>query len=127
MLAWADKFKIEMTESSDPPTSWLYNLLRGAYVFDWFEDTVSQPFRDWFRNITLRFAARTQAARQTRRAGEKHRLRVAGAGVVPVARLLCRRRHHRRRRNVHGTCHRPADLGNIAWLGFLTLMRVASR
>ena len=35
VLVWADRFKIELTESGNPPTSWLYNLLRGTYVFEW--------------------------------------------------------------------------------------------
>src|SRR6202023_540190 len=30
LLAWADKFKMELTESGQPPTSWFYNLIRRA-------------------------------------------------------------------------------------------------
>jgi len=43
MLAWADKFKIELTESTTPATSWVYNLLRGAYLFTWLKQRVWQP------------------------------------------------------------------------------------
>src|SRR5262249_19284882 len=38
LLAWADKFKIEMTESAERPTSWFYSLLRRAYIFEWLDD-----------------------------------------------------------------------------------------
>ncbi len=35
LLAWSDRFKVEMTESADPPTSWFYDLLRGSRLFHW--------------------------------------------------------------------------------------------
>jgi len=43
LLAWADRFKIELTEAAAPPTSWVYDLLRGAVVFRWFGERVWQP------------------------------------------------------------------------------------
>ena len=43
LLAWADKFKIELTESATPATSWVYNLLRGAYFFTWVNERLWQP------------------------------------------------------------------------------------
>ena len=30
LLAWADRFKLEMVESETPPTSWFYDLLRSS-------------------------------------------------------------------------------------------------
>ena len=30
LLAWSDRFKIEMIESDNPPTSWFYDLLRNS-------------------------------------------------------------------------------------------------
>ena len=41
LLAWADKFKMELVESGDAPQSWLYTLLRRAYLFDWIEENFS--------------------------------------------------------------------------------------
>ncbi|MBV9491932.1 MAG: ABC transporter permease subunit, partial [Verrucomicrobia bacterium] len=43
LLAWADKFKMELTESDQAPGSWLYDLLRRAYLFVWLEEHVSEP------------------------------------------------------------------------------------
>src|SRR5664279_5278084 len=54
LLAWADKFKVELTESATPATSWIYNLLRGAYLFTWLGTRVWQPLMD----KTFRMATR---------------------------------------------------------------------
>src|SRR6185312_5060621 len=40
LVAWAEKFKLEQTESKDNPTSWVLNLLRGSYVLAWFSNHV---------------------------------------------------------------------------------------
>ena len=53
LLAWADKFKIELTESAAPATSWVYELLRGAYVFTWFDERVVQPLTDALSRVAL--------------------------------------------------------------------------
>ena len=46
LLAWADKFKIELIESSEAPQSWLYNFLRRAYIFPWIEEHIFCPLSD---------------------------------------------------------------------------------
>jgi NitT/TauT family transport system permease protein len=46
LLAWADRFKIELTASSDPPRSWCLNLLRRAYLFPWLKDKILRPISD---------------------------------------------------------------------------------
>jgi len=123
LLAWADKFKIELTESTDPPTSWLYNLLRGAYLFTWLEEKILLPVRDEFRNLTLRFAAKSQNPRHDGRSYAGLAIRLAGAAVAlwigyyAVCGILAGL----------ATVHqhvKPAELGQIAWLGLLTLLRV---
>lgn len=63
LLAWADKFKIELTESSDPPRSWLYDLVRRAYVFEWLNIRIWEPISDTLRNVTLRAAETGDAAK----------------------------------------------------------------
>ncbi len=40
LLAWADKFKVEMTESEEPPQSWFLDLLAGS----WLLERVSERF-----------------------------------------------------------------------------------
>jgi NitT/TauT family transport system permease protein len=48
LLAWADRFKIEMTESDNPPTSWFYDLAHNARVVQWFENKIAMPLFEWF-------------------------------------------------------------------------------
>src|SRR5262245_42755481 len=38
LVAWAEKFKLEQTESRDNPTSWVLNLLQRSYVLAWMSD-----------------------------------------------------------------------------------------
>ena len=32
LLAWSERFKVEMVESDNPPTSWFYDLLHDARI-----------------------------------------------------------------------------------------------
>ena len=57
LLAWADKFKMELVESGDAPQSWLYTFLRRAYLFDWVEEKISQPISDAFVRLKKRLGA----------------------------------------------------------------------
>lgn len=43
LLAWADRFKVEMVESDNPPTSWFYDLLHRASLTAWFHRRVTVP------------------------------------------------------------------------------------
>jgi NitT/TauT family transport system permease protein len=52
LLAWADRFKIEMTEGDNPPTSWFYDLSHNARVVHWFENKIAAPLFEWF-DLTL--------------------------------------------------------------------------
>ncbi len=54
LIAWADKFKMELTEASQAPRSWVYEILRGAYVFEWLGSNVFHPMVDFLRKLTRR-------------------------------------------------------------------------
>ena len=122
MLAWADKFKIEMTESAAPATSWVYNLLRGAYVFTWLTENVWEPLADLFYKVPV--PAQITAVK-LRKKQKRLVWRVIGVlvglgiayealiGVIAAAEVL------------HGVLNAGLVL-HILWLGFLTLMRVLS-
>ena len=118
LLAWANKFKVEMTESATSSTSWVYDLLRGAYVFRWFSLRVWQPLKDRLHEAGPFIAADLRQAK-----GQKWLLRIVAwaaaawlgfeilSGVIAAIAAL------------HGAMT-PAILGHIVWLGFLTLLRV---
>ena len=124
MLAWADKFKIEMTESASAPSSWLYQLLRGAYLFEWLAVKIWQPSSDWLRNVTLRFASERKSRREKKLPVGTLILRIAASAFALwlayeavsgiVAAVMSVQAHVA-----------PAEIGHIVWLGFLTLLRVA--
>ncbi len=122
LLAWADKFKIELTESQTPATSWVYNLLRGAYVFTWLGDHVVRPVMERTRRIGRRQARRLAPLKVVR--GDHVWRAVISAmllwlayevltGIVAAAEEL------------RGALSWPL-FGHIAWLGFLTMLRVVA-
>ena len=122
LLAWADKFKIELTESATPATSWVYQLLRGAYLFTWFDEKVVQPIAD-----TLAKASFPMPAKATTFGKRHKRLIWRGVGLlvglglafkvfiglVAAVQVL------------KGVLSMELLL-HVIWLGFLTLMRVAA-
>jgi NitT/TauT family transport system permease protein len=58
LLVWADKFKMELTEAANPPTSWFYNLLRRTYLFQWITETVLIPLGERYANIQRQLIAK---------------------------------------------------------------------
>ena len=43
LLAWSDKFKVEMVESDHPPQSWFYDLMGKSFLSGWVSKTFFQP------------------------------------------------------------------------------------
>ena len=46
LLAWSDRFKLAMVDSDTSPTSWFYDVLRGARLLDWLGRTVFLPLNE---------------------------------------------------------------------------------
>jgi NitT/TauT family transport system permease protein len=120
MLAWADRFKIELTGSATPPTSWVYNLVRGAYVFTWADERLVQPLMDRLRRTTARTR---RATLQPNGAARKLLWRAVGSllavwiGVNVLSGLVAAVQA------LHGALNWPL-VGHIAGLGCLTALRV---
>jgi len=123
LLAWADKFKIELTESSEAPQSWFYNLLRGAYVFTWIEKKITGPFSEWFRNLTVR--VKEVSAPVTQNRGDIFKWLWRGLGCALLAWLGWEMLVGLRAgvATVHNNVT-MADFGHMLWLGLLTMLRV---
>lgn len=120
MLVWADKFKIELTESGLPPTSWVYNLLRGTYLFTWLSLHVWQPLEDALGQTLRRIKP---SARRASPGAINWPLRIAGLAftawlgyesIISIFAAIA---------VLHGALS-VALVGHIAWLGLLTLLRV---
>jgi len=54
LLAWSDRFKVEMVEDSDGPTSWFYDLWRRARLAEWVRTRLIGPAMERFDNWTVR-------------------------------------------------------------------------
>jgi NitT/TauT family transport system permease protein len=46
LLAWSDRFKLEMVESEMPPTSWFYDALRSSRLAGWLTRSISDPLAE---------------------------------------------------------------------------------
>ena len=120
LLAWADKFKIELTEAANPPRSWVYDLLRGAYVFTWLEEHLWQPLGDRFQVTQRKHSGRLRPIRRVHREWLWNALVALMClwiayevltGIIAAVEVL------------HGVLS-WALVGHVLWLGVLTLSRV---
>ncbi len=63
LLAWADRFKIEMVSNDDAPTSWFYDLLVGSHIMTWLSERVRRPATDRIDDTLLnRYPVRSSVA-----------------------------------------------------------------
>lgn len=47
LIAWTDKFKVEMAEGGEPPASWFFEMLSRSWLVKQFRVWVRQPFSTW--------------------------------------------------------------------------------
>jgi NitT/TauT family transport system permease protein len=52
LLAWADKFKVEMTEGDDPPRSWALEALSGTWIARVVRSAVVEPLEARIERMT---------------------------------------------------------------------------
>jgi NitT/TauT family transport system permease protein len=57
LIAWTDRFKLDMVEGDEPPSSWFLDLLSGAWLVEQFETHVWRPFSE---RIDKKFQRRTR-------------------------------------------------------------------
>ena len=120
LLAWADRFKIELTGSSAAPTSWVYELLQGATVFTWLNDHVWTPLGDKFNRWTIQSAKPASD-------GQANLMRWVWQGLGAAAGLYIAYEIATGLFSaiaiLHGALTWPLLL-KVIWLGILTLLRV---
>jgi len=54
LIAWSNRFKVEMVENDEPPTSWFYDLVSNARLVNRLFDQLLNPLIEWFDRMTLR-------------------------------------------------------------------------
>ncbi|MGC4062122.1 MAG: ABC transporter permease subunit [Aquabacterium sp.] len=122
LLAWADRFKLELTSAGAAPTSWVYDLLHASTLFATLHERLWLPLTD---AIDARLPP-PSASHQPRRANwRRWGWRIVGGalalwlgyhvalGVFSAIAIL------------HGTLTVPVLL-HVVWLGVLTLLRVVA-
>jgi len=120
MLAWADRFKIELTGSGAAPTSWVYDLLQGTRLFRWLGEHVWTPLDDIFHSWSMRRSGATQQVkldfipRIWQGLGVLLGLWLAYEMIIGLFSAIA---------ILHGTLTLPMLL-KVAGLGVLTLLRV---
>jgi NitT/TauT family transport system permease protein len=124
LLAWADKFKMELTESAEAPQSWLYSLLRRAYLFDWMDKKVLQPILDAYIQLKKRLRAANFIPEDSRKVARRWAPRLLGVllgfwlvyqmvlGIIAAVDAVYN----------HVSLH---QFGHLGFLGLLTMGRVA--
>jgi NitT/TauT family transport system permease protein len=46
LLAWSDKYKLEMVEGDEPPTSWFFNFVQSSDIIYWFQRKIFAPLNE---------------------------------------------------------------------------------
>jgi NitT/TauT family transport system permease protein len=123
LLVWADKFKMELTESAHPPTSWFYNLLRRAYIFEWTGEHVLVPLSAFYADLRAKLSSAADIERAKPSKVSSYVWR--GIGIVVLLGLLFEvivgvmAGFDAVYRHISGS-----EILHIVGLGFLTLLRV---
>ena len=90
LVAWAEKFKLELTEGKDNPTSWMLDLLQRSYILAWFSDHVGRTIGHFSERASVIGADFTQTVSGHTPAPAKVVLRIAvwAAGAVALVWLI---------------------------------------
>jgi NitT/TauT family transport system permease protein len=116
VVAWSDKFRLEQNSSAHAPQSWMYNLLRGSQLAHALE-RVWTPAGDVIGG-TLAALTRVRSKRATAaRSAVSDAVFTALLALVVVALVALGLRFIL-------TSVGMTEVGRVAWLGFLTLVRV---
>jgi NitT/TauT family transport system permease protein len=66
MIAWTDKYKVEMVEGDEPPRSWFLDLISRSWIVEQFGERVWWPFSEWVDRAFQRRAGGIVAAPEPR-------------------------------------------------------------
>jgi NitT/TauT family transport system permease protein len=69
LMAWTERFKVELVESENPATSWFYSLLHNSRISHWFSGSVLGPLMGRLDRSMLRIAPADAAAEDGAKGG----------------------------------------------------------
>jgi len=125
LVAWAEKFKLEQTESASSPTSWMLDLLRQSFVLAWLSDHVGKAMAKFSTQASETVSDLADAAFRHAPSAARRILRVSLSGLaltgiawlafdaVEIAKEI-------------RTDMGAAEMLRVVWLGVLTLLRVVA-
>jgi NitT/TauT family transport system permease protein len=117
IVAWSQKFKNEQTEANEVTTSWVYNIIRRAR----FSQNIIRTCKSYIYNLTVKITAKKNKARKQQKQRSKMTpvlkwvigiiviifiAKYVYEGILEISKLSL------------------SDILNVAWLGFLTALRV---
>ncbi len=69
VTVWADKFKIELTESGEAPRSFILTLLRRSVIVEFLLEKIYEPFAEKLNNSIDKFVVKLSNKEKTKRRG----------------------------------------------------------
>ena len=69
LLAWGERFKLEMVEAEEPPRSWFLDVLLGSRLTSALAERVVRPASDWLDRGLIRLFPPAAEAEASRRRG----------------------------------------------------------
>lgn len=120
IVAWSQKFKVELSNSGDDPTSWFLQFLRRSRLAGWLADDVFGAVFKAVDNFALRMAKRRRISHRPVRSGRGRRI-FGMAAAICLAVLAVYYGAIGLREILHiGWRH----IGYVCLLGLYTLLRV---
>ncbi len=54
LIAWSDRFKVEMIENDNPPESWIFNQVSKSRLAHWFSSRIGKPINESFDRFMIK-------------------------------------------------------------------------
>ncbi|HKE38494.1 MAG TPA: ABC transporter permease subunit [Casimicrobiaceae bacterium] len=125
LVAWAEKFKLELTEAKDAPTSWALAFLQRSLVLTWFTEHASSIAAGFSKRVSgiASNVATSMTARQAKLAKGLIRVALWGCLAAGLAWLLVDAFGLAREIKTEMS---GGEMLHVIWLGTLTLLRVVA-
>jgi NitT/TauT family transport system permease protein len=85
LLAWADRFKLEMVEGDRPPASWIYDALRSSRLAEWFRERVWLPMVAEMDDLVLGALPAAPSRQSEGAGGARASYVLGGTGILVLA------------------------------------------
>jgi NitT/TauT family transport system permease protein len=85
LLAWSDRFKIQMVEGDEPPRSWFFDLMSSAWMVERFGKLIWRPFTE---RLDQSFQRRSNGAVESPEPAVERGLSPLGVGIIAALSFL---------------------------------------